>query len=179
MNILDIILIAIISLSFLIGLWRGLIKQLFSFIAIAGGIVVGFIFYDVAAPQVINYGLTDDKSVAAVLGFIFIAVSYYILVQIIAWFLTKMIGKLMLGWANRLAGGFLGILIGIIFSHFAVLGLTFFVKLDDPLIAGSKVLPYVKKGYETIDENIPDEIKSFFNRSKESPQNSDPKPKES
>lgn len=178
MNVLDIVLICILSLFFLIGLWRGLIKQLFSFIAIAGGIVVGFIFYNVAAEQILEYGLTDDKPVAAVLGFILIAVFYYILIQIIAWFLTKMIGKLQLGWANRLAGGFLGVLIGLIFSHFAVAGLTFFVKFDDPLIADSKVLPYVKKGYEKIDENVPDDIKSFFKKSKDSGENGDPKQKE-
>ncbi len=165
MNILDIILIAIISLFFLIGIWRGLIKQLFSFIAIVGGIIVGFIFYNIAAVQILKYDLTDDKSVAAVMGFIAIAVSYYILIQIIAWFLTKMIGKLMLGWVNRLAGGFLGIIMGIIFSHFAIAGLTFFINLDDPLIIDSKVLPYVKKGYEKIDENIPEDIKSFFKKS--------------
>lgn len=177
MNVLDIALICILSLFFLIGLWRGLIKQLFSFIAIAGGIIVGFIFYNVAAGQILDYGLTDDKSVAAVLGFILIAVFYYILIQIIAWFLTKMIGKLQLGWANRLAGGFLGILIGLIFSHFAVAGLTFFVKIDDPIIADSIVLPYVKKGYKEIDENVPDDIKSFFKKSKNSSEKEDSKQK--
>ena len=145
MNILDIILICILSLFFLIGLWRGLIKQLFSFIAIAGGIIVGFIFYNVAAQQILEYGFTDDKSVAAVSGFILIAVLYYILVQIIAWFLTKMIGKLQLGWLNRLAGGFLGILIGIIFSHLAVLGLTFFIKLERPGYWKFKGTPIRKK----------------------------------
>lgn len=179
MNTLDIILIAVISLFFVIGIWRGLIKQLFSFIAVAGGIIVGFIFYHIAAVQIIKYGLTDDKSVAAVLGFIFIAVFYYLLIQIIAWFLSKMIGKLMLGWANRLAGGFLGILIGIIFSHFAVAGLTFFVSLDNPLIKNSKVLPYVKKGYDKIDENIPDDIKSFFDRPNQLPESRATETKES
>lgn len=88
-----------------------------------------------------------------------------------------MIGKLQLGWANRLAGGFLGILIGLIFSHFAVAGLTFFVKIDDPIIADSIVLPYVKKGYKEIDENVPDDIKSFFKKSKNSSEKEDSKQK--
>ncbi|MGH7886210.1 MAG: CvpA family protein [Thermodesulfobacteriota bacterium] len=170
MNILDIILISLISLFFLIGIWRGLIKQLFSVIALLGGIIVGFIFYNVAAAQILKFNLTDDNAVAAVLGFIIIAAFYYIIVQIIAWFLAKMIGKLQLGWANRLGGGFLGVLIGVIVSHLTVAGLTYFVGFDDGLLKDSKVLPYVKNGYEMIEENIPDDIKSFFKKPENTPQ---------
>lgn len=167
MNVLDIVLISILALFFVIGIWRGLIRQLFSMIAVIGGLVVGFIFYNVAATQILKYELTDDSSVAAVLGFILIAVFYYIIIQIIAWLLTKMIGTLKLGWANRLAGGALGILIGIVVSHIAVIGLTFFVSKEDSMLQNSKVLPYVKKGYEIIDDNIPEEFKDFFDKSEE------------
>lgn len=167
MNTLDIILVSILALFFVIGIWRGLIRQLFSMIAVIGGLIVGFIFYNVAAAQILKYNLTDDKSVAAVLGFILIAVLYYIIIQIIAWFLTKMIGTLKLGWANRLAGGALGILLGIVVSHLAVVGLTFFVSSQDQVFSDSKVLPHVKRGYEIIDENIPEEFKSFFDKSGE------------
>lgn len=167
MNVLDIILLSIIAIFFLVGIWRGLVKQLFSIIAVIGGIIVGFIFYNVAAEQLLSYNLTDDTSVAAVLGFILIAVIYYIIIQIIAWFLTRMIGTLKLGWANRLAGGALGILLGVVASHVAVIGLTFFTGVNNPAIQNSKVLPYVKEGYAIIDENIPEEFKSFFDRSGE------------
>ncbi|NIP30129.1 MAG: hypothetical protein GTO02_08240, partial [Candidatus Dadabacteria bacterium] len=144
MNILDLILLSILLVLFIIGLLRGLIKQLFSIIALVGAIVLGILFYNVASIYLLKYNIIADKSVATVVGFISIALVYYILIQIIAWLLTKLIGKLKLTWANRLGGGLLGILFGVILSHFVVLGSLLYIDEKDPIIKESIVAPYIE-----------------------------------
>ncbi len=166
MNILDLILLSILLVLFIIGLLRGLIKQLFSIIALVGAIVLGILFYNVASIYLLKYNIIADKSVATVVGFISIALVYYILIQIIAWLLTKLIGKLKLTWANRLGGGLLGILFGVILSHFVVLGSLLYIDEKDPIIKESIVAPYIERGYSIIKENIPKELKVHYQNSK-------------
>ncbi len=71
-----------------------------------------------------------------------------------------------LTWANRLGGGLLGILFGVILSHFVVLGSLLYIDEKDPIIKESIVAPYIERGYSIIKENIPKELKVHYQNSK-------------
>lgn len=167
MNIIDIILVSIIGVLFILGTIRGLIKQLFSMIAFIGAVMLGLLFYDTAATYLLKYNVIAEKSVASLAGFILIALIYYILIQTIAWLLTKLIGKLKLSWLNRLGGGALGIIIGIFICHFVISGSKLYISEDEPVLKNSIIIPYVEKGYSVIKDNIPEELKYHYQKSRE------------
>ncbi|NIV42414.1 MAG: CvpA family protein, partial [Candidatus Dadabacteria bacterium] len=47
MNWLDITVIIILAAFFITGLFRGLVRQVFSILAIGGGLAVAFMFFDI------------------------------------------------------------------------------------------------------------------------------------
>jgi len=69
MNWIDITVYIIIILSVLIGTTRGLVRQVFSISALVGGIIIGLIFYDIAAEMFIKDNLVRNESIANVGAF--------------------------------------------------------------------------------------------------------------
>jgi len=94
MNWLDITVLIIVIFFFLIGLSRGLVKQVFSLVSVIAGIAVGLIFYDVLAIILIEYGLVGNISVASVGAFILLSITSFIVIQILGWITNKLIGTL-------------------------------------------------------------------------------------
>ncbi len=162
MNWLDIAILIIISLFAVLGIRRGFIRGTFSFLAIIVGIVIGLMFYELTGQVLINTGLIDNKSIASVLGFILPAVICYILIQLLAWLLTKLMGALHLSIIDRIAGGFLGVIIGVIVVFFIISGLGFFYKENEPPLKESVVVPYISVSYEIIKETVPEDFKEHL-----------------
>ena len=162
MNWLDIAILTIITLFALLGIRRGFIRGTFSFLAIIVGIVIGIMFYELAGQVLINTGLIDNKSIASVLGFILLTIICYILIQLLAWLLTKLMGALHLSIIDRIAGGFLGVIIGIIVVFFIISGLGFFYKENDPPLKKSVVVPYINVSYDIIKETVPEDFKEHL-----------------
>jgi len=162
MNWLDIVILIIITFLALLGIRRGFIRGTFSFLAIIVGIVIGIMFYELAGQVFINTGVVANKSIASVLGFIILTIICYILIQSFAWLLTKLMGALHLSIIDRIAGGFLGVVIGIIVVFFIISGLGFFYKENEPPLKNSVVVPYINVSYEIIKETLPEEFKEHL-----------------
>jgi len=130
MHWLDILIITVILFFCLIGISRGLISQIFSFAAIIGGFIAGVILYDLAGNLLIQYNLIESKSTSLLVGFMLVVIAVFVIIQILGWFTARVIGKLKLGWLNRLVGGVVGILIGIIITFFLLSWLNLYVIKD-------------------------------------------------
>lgn len=121
MEWVDILILIVLLFLFLAGFSRGFIKQLFSLTALIAGITSGILFYEPAGRMLIENNLVENLSSALVVGFILVAIVTFIIVQLLGWLTTYfLIGKLKLGWLNKLAGGMVGILIGIIIMFSAL-----------------------------------------------------------
>ena len=166
MHWLDIIILIVILFFFLIGISRGLISQIFSLAAIAGGFVAGLIFYDMAGSMLIQYNLVETASTSLLLGFILVVIITFVIIQIIGWLATKMIGKLKLGWLNRLAGGVVGILIGIIITFFLLSWMNLYILRDSTAKQDSVLAPYVDEGYGIIIAAIPEDLSEGYENTK-------------
>jgi len=166
MHWLDILIITVILFFCLIGISRGLISQIFSFAAIIGGFIAGVILYDLAGNLLIQYNLIESKSTSLLVGFMLVVIAVFVIIQILGWFTARVIGKLKLGWLNRLVGGVVGILIGIIITFFLLSWLNLYVIKDASAKKDSVMAPIVEEGYGIIITYLPGDLGKGYEATK-------------
>ena len=167
MNWLDITILIIIFLFALIGISRGLVSQVFSIVALAGGIIMGVIFYDVVGAFFIKESLVENKSIANVGGFIILAFITYVIIQLVGWVTTKIIGTLKLSWLNRLCGGILGVLIGVIAALLLSSSITLFYSEKDDVFRKSVLVPYLNEAFLVARHALPGDFEDSFESARE------------
>ncbi len=167
MNWIDITVYVIIIFFVLIGMTRGLVRQVFSISALVGGMIIGLIFYDVFAALFIKDNLVQNESIANVGAFLIVAFISYLIIQILGWLTTKLIGTLHLSWINRLGGAILGIIIGAIAALLFTSSLTLFISEKDPVYTNSVTIPYINETYETIKRQLPEDLRESLVKSRE------------
>ncbi len=167
MNWLDVGILVIIALFALLGIKRGFIRGTLSFLAIIVGIVLGLMFYEFAGILLVKKGLIANESIASIVGFFIITLAVYLVIQMIAWMLTKLVDTLHLSLIDRMAGGFLGVIIGVIVIFFLISCLEFFYSEDDPPLKDSVVVPYVNVSFEIIRSTVPDDFKNHLQNTRE------------
>ena len=167
MNWLDITIIIILTIFTLIGIYRGLIRQLFSMAALIGGIIAGFILYDIAGGLFLAIGIVDNESIANVGGFIITAFIAYLIIQILGWLTTKLIGTMQLSWINKAAGGVLGLLTGAVLAFLLASSLGIFYSEKDSAVEKSVLVPYLDDAYAVFKNALPDDFDKSVIRAKE------------
>jgi membrane protein required for colicin V production len=167
MNWLDFLIIIIITVFTLMGIYRGLIRQVFSIAALVGGIVVGFILYDIAGRVFTDMGLVQNESIANVGGFIIAAFLAYIIIQILGWMTAKIIGTLQLSWINRGTGGVLGFIIGAAVAFLFVSSLAMFYSEKDSVVEKSVLVPYLNETFTVVKNTLPEDFDKSIIRAKE------------
>ncbi|NIT13840.1 MAG: hypothetical protein GTN99_06270 [Candidatus Dadabacteria bacterium] len=165
-NWLDITVLIIIIVFMIIGLFRGFVRQVFSILAIAGGIIVAMMFFDLMGGVLVQKQYLQNHSVANVIGFILIMLVSYIIIQLLGWIVIKLIGTLQLNWADRLGGGVLGGVFALILCIVLIAGLTFFYGEDDPVFKNSLATPYLKTAYLLIKDSMPNDMDEEFHRAR-------------
>ncbi len=167
MNWIDITIYIIFAVFIFIGLTRGLVKQVFSVAALVGGIIVGLIFYDIAAEIFIRDNLVNNQSIANVGAFLIVGFLSYLLIQFLGWVMTKIIGTLQLSWLNRLGGAVIGIIFGGVVAFLFISSVTFFVSENDPALETSETRPYLNQAYSAVVDNLPQDFRESLKRAKE------------
>ncbi len=166
LNYLDIVLVAVLLVCFAGGLRTGLIKQIFSTLSIAGGLVLGYVFYGYAGNYLLESGYITDVSLAAIVGFVLICSSAYLLLQLVSRVLMNLVKNLNIGWLNNLLGAVLGTVIGIFICYAAVIGTMQVVGEDSELITKSVLAPKIVTGYGIIKEQAPEKLEKPLERLK-------------
>ena len=108
MNYLDIIISAPVIIGIIIGLKRGVVKEVFAIVGIVLGIFAARAFAGDAAvwmqQQVSNWDINLLRPIATFTIFVLVAV----VCNLLAYLLTKLFKLISLGWLNRLIGGLFG-----------------------------------------------------------------------
>jgi len=111
MSWLDIVVIVVIAVSTAVGLKTGLITAILSLAGTVGGIFLAGRYYMPFAEKLTFISSPTGAKIAA---FIIILVIVMIIARIIAGLLKRVASALLLGWADRLSGAVLGLLLGAI-----------------------------------------------------------------
>ena len=107
MNGVDTAILVITTLSFLFGLWRGLIKEVLSLLTWVAALIVARLYSETLSELLVN--IIDSSSIRYVSAFAII----FIVVMMLGTFLNYLMSKLLtitgLKFADRLLGGVFGV----------------------------------------------------------------------
>ncbi|MGQ0792624.1 MAG: CvpA family protein [Deltaproteobacteria bacterium] len=156
MHWLDVVIAALISLFALFGVRSGLIRELFSVVAVVAGMAAGVIFHEIAAEAFVRYGLVGNRPIASVAGFIAVMFAVYAVVQLAGWAIGGIIGSLHLNWLNRLFGGIFGAIKGGAIAFLLISAIGFFYADNEPPLRGSALIPYLNRAYSVLRDAVPD-----------------------
>jgi len=166
MNWLDITITTVFTVFLIVGLLRGFVRQVFAILAIGGGIIIATMFYDLIGAMLISNKLIINNSIANILGFVIALITSYLIIFLIGYVVLKLIGTLNLNWADRLGGGVLGGIFGIVICILFVSCLTFFYGDKDTVFKNSVTTPYLKTAYAFLKDSIPKDLDAEFQRAR-------------
>lgn len=155
-NVLDIVLIVIVSLSILFGIIKGFIRELLSLAFFIMAVVLAFLFYHEVGDMFMSSVKSRDISNFA--GFITIFVVVLIIGTVITYFAKKVFTIGPLKGVDKIMGGVFGLLRGILISAIIVFALVAF-PVNDNLILKSGLAPYVMKTIDVFFNFLPEKYR--------------------
>lgn len=165
-NWLDIIILVLVSLSVVIGFVKGFIERVFTVAGIIVSVSATVIFHDLVAELLINYGIVE-RGVIAQIGGSFVTLFFvFLIVALVGLIVKRLVEEVGLEWADKIAGGLLGLVIGIAASYMVVTSLQTFLSADSPAIKNSVLIPYVRSGYSYIKQSIPKSTEKMYEETK-------------
>ncbi|NWF54152.1 MAG: CvpA family protein [Syntrophaceae bacterium] len=160
MNTLDIIFLALIGISVIYSLIRGLIREIFSFLAIILGFFGASYGYSRAAEWL--KGWVDQETVAHILGFAILFLLIALGVSLLGKLLSKVVHKGGLGWADRMGGAAFGLLKAILLIAIILLVLTAFLPPKSKLLLESKISPAVVSITRGLSFLVPERFQNLY-----------------
>ena len=121
MNWLDLVFIGIVGVSALMGLKIGLIRAGFTTLGIfVGSILEGQLSNDIGG---LFSGIDSDSAVANAIFYALIITIFLVIAAAASLVVRKVLTILLMGWADKLAGGALGIAAGAVISAGVIMGM--------------------------------------------------------
>ncbi|MEW6618202.1 MAG: CvpA family protein [bacterium] len=160
MNPLDIFFLVIIIISMVFGLFRGLIKEVFSLLSIIAGIIVANLLYSKIALFLIRFIKSSFWADIIAYGLIFLIVC--VLINLIGVFLQKTLKKLSLNWLDRVGGIAFGFVRGVIIAVIIVIILAK-LPFANKLINSSQIIPHLYWVVKILLAFLPRQFASIIN----------------
>jgi membrane protein required for colicin V production len=140
MNMLDIIFLVILVLSFVLALFKGLVKEIISLVALVGGLLLAASYFDTAA--VLFASWVDSPAWRDVLGFLVIFLGIQLAAGTTVFIIDRILKFSHIKWFDRLMGGVFGIIRGWLICSVILLAMTAF-SLELPVVQNSVLSPYL------------------------------------
>jgi membrane protein required for colicin V production len=158
----DIFAFIIIGLSILYSVWKGMVREAFSLVALVVAYLVALNLYSDFA--VLIGGVITEETLANVLSFIVLFVISLLFVAMVGRMVKKYLHSThtISGW-DRFLGGFFGMAKGIFLMIVFMFPLQWFDETYARWTEDSLVAPYLEEWVDDIRENV--EVEPGFNRS--------------
>jgi membrane protein required for colicin V production len=160
-NWLDYLLAAIILVTTILGIIRGLVKQVIGLAAVVAGLILASLYYKNVSGM---FGSILHSELAThFLSFLLIFVIVLVAGSLLAWIVTKaMKGPLAL--VNRVLGGAFGFLKSILICGILVFAMTTF-KVGSPALRESALAPVCFALTRAVVNLIPQDLRAKFDSS--------------
>lgn len=139
MNALDIFIISGISLSIIYSFFRGIIKEVFSVLAIVIGLVVAARAYPLLVRPINE--LVHNSRLASILGFLAIFFLLSFSISLIGKSVRKLLKIMFLGWIDRLGGAIFGLVKGMAIACIIVMLLVIYFPPETSFLRTSRTTP--------------------------------------
>jgi membrane protein required for colicin V production len=112
LSAVDWILLAVLGLSFLLGLWRGIVQEVLSLVGWVAAFYVSQMYAPMAAAWLPMEGSSQMLRYAA--GFVVVFVAVLVATVLVSWVVKKLISAVGLGPLDRLLGSLFGLMRGVV-----------------------------------------------------------------
>ena len=112
LSAVDWILLAVLGLSFLLGLWRGIVQEVLSLVGWVAAFYVSQMYAPMAAAWLPMEGSSQMLRYAA--GFVVVFVAVLVATVLVSWVVNKLISAVGLGPLDRLLGSLFGLMRGVV-----------------------------------------------------------------
>jgi membrane protein required for colicin V production len=165
-NGLDIVFAFIISIALLRGLWRGMIREISSLLALGVGLVLAGRYAHDCTPYVLQ--IVGNQQVSAGLSYVGLFLASFVGVVLLGSLVRKFMHAVFLGWADQMVGALLGLAKGVVLCCLILFVLTFALSPRSSLVAESRLAPYLNQVTQKMVVIIPEGLKqSFADKSRE------------
>ncbi len=157
-NWLDILLLLILAVAFILGVIKGLIRQVIGILAVIAGLILAMAFYGAAAAAVST--LIKNEHAAHFVGFL----TLFAVVLLAGWLAGLLFTKAVKGplkFMNHGLGGFLGLIKGMLIGGVLVFAMLVF-PVNSTALQNSTLAPYCVEVTRSIIDLIPQELKEAF-----------------
>ena len=158
---LDLVFAAIILISTVFAVLKGLAREIISLVALIGGFILAVLYYRIPAGWLIEYSRTD--TLADLLGFLIIFFGCILTGIIVAYIVNRIVKAASLKWIDRILGGIFGLLRGWAISSIIVVALIAF-PISEDIMARSVLAPFLLSGARTAALMVPQDLKERFNQ---------------
>jgi membrane protein required for colicin V production len=157
----DIVVLAVVGLSILRGIWKGLIRQVVGLVGVAAGYIMAMHFHATLAGRFLKGFSPVTGHIIAFLG-IFIAC--IMAASIVGWMIGRAMNIVGLGILNRIGGALLGGAKGCLIVAVAVIMLIAFLPPDNGVFKGSRTVKYIQPMAGLISTVAPKSIKAKYDQ---------------
>jgi membrane protein required for colicin V production len=149
----DIAVLVVLGLCLVYSVFRGLVKEIFSLLAVVGGFLLALQFQDRLGHTL--EGVIRDSTLASAMGFGIIFVASLVGITLVG----KLIRMLLhsapgFSTADRLLGGVVGLVKGLILLLIAFYPLKFFPELGKQVTRDSVFEPYIRQASVYVGETL-------------------------
>jgi membrane protein required for colicin V production len=157
---LDYLFVLLILTSTGFAVFKGLVRELISLIALVAGFFLAAWFYPVISSRLSDFA--RNQTVADFMGFLAIFLSCLILGAVTAFIVKRLVKMASLEWMDYLLGAVFGLLRGCAVASIIVLALIAF-PVREGLVERSLFAPYLLAGARAAVWMVPQEMKNKFN----------------
>ncbi|MGY0399553.1 MAG: CvpA family protein [Ostreibacterium sp.] len=163
-GILDIIFIAILAISTLVGLIRGGFREILSLVGLAAALYCAFKFSDMISEQYVSQ-FFEQARISYIISFIAIIVVVIFIIALVNLLISQLLKASGLSFINRFLGMLFGIVRGGIISSIIVFTLNFIPGISkETWWTKSSMVPFFKtfslRSYQYLPKNIADYFQS-------------------
>jgi len=140
-NAFDIAVIVMVGIGFVVGVVQGLVRILVGIAALVVAFVLSCRFHAVAASWFAWTG--GSEPLLRLLGYLTIFFGVMLAGGAVAWLARKLMKAAMLGWADRLSGGAMGLLAAVLALALLVLPVVAYAPSGGKALVGSRLARYL------------------------------------
>lgn len=158
-DIFDLVIVLFLVAYAIRGFCKGFVVEAASLLALIGGIWAAYAFH----PELSRYlTIIHEPAWRTLAACVILFLGVIVGISLVARILHKIISLSFVGWADKLAGGCLGLAKGVLILGVALFALQKYFA-DASFVRESRVLPYFNVLHEQVRSLIPQEIISRFN----------------
>lgn len=167
LGVLDLIFLSILIVSVLLGLIRGVVREILSIVALVTSIYFAFKFSETLSTNYVS-ALFGDAKISYILSFTLIIVATLFAITLVNLFFSQLLRASGLGLLNRVLGMIFGLLRGALICSVLVIVLGLLPgAVNSSWWQASSLAPVFEKIASKIVSHVPDNVASYLIYSKE------------